>query len=79
MRAKLTFNLLDPDEKFEFKTAVKSTEMAIALREFSEHVLRQMRKYDDTLTTEQREMVEKIEEEFHRVLADNGVNLDDII
>lgn len=78
MKAKLTFDLMDNEQKRKFKTALKADDLVFALREFDEHVLRQMIKYDPNLTQDQLEVLEKVRGELHDLLRDNDIDLDDL-
>lgn len=78
MKAKLKFNLADESDRREFLIVSKSTQLVDALREFAEMVLRQRRKYDESLSEEGRAVVLQIEDEFYEILGSHGIDLEEL-
>ena len=76
MKAKLTFNLEDEDDSLAFSRCAKSLEMALALWEMSNH-LRSVTKYSED--EKEVEAYEKVSERFYEILAEQGINIDNLI
>lgn len=80
MQVKLEFDTSDYDEKIDYELASNGARYHRALIEFSQEVLRKGRKYEyfrgKELTDEEYEFICKLEEDFHQILDEHGVNLD---
>lgn len=72
MKVILEFNL--PEDKEDHKHALKGFEYQLAICDIFE-VLRQKRKYDDTLTEDQYKLLEELREKFVDVLNDYEINI----
>lgn len=70
-KATLEFNL--PEEREEYELTVKAGALCSFIFEFSQY-LRSQYKYNDTLTEEQHELLEKIREEFYRIMSEYDVH-----
>lgn len=68
----LKFNL--PDEQHEFDTAISAGKMKSMLWDFSQQ-LRSWRKYHNDFK-DGNDALDKIREEFYRLLNEHNVNLD---
>ena len=66
------------DEK-EANRIVKSLDMALALYDITYTTRRAYLKYDETLTEEQYQIVEKVFQDIFDCLTDNGVNIEDLL
>ena len=73
MKAILEFDL--PDEQYEFHRAVEGRRWQWFAHDFNNY-LRAQEKYNESLTDDQAEMLEKIREEFFRLLSENNLSLD---
>ena len=72
MKATLTFNL--PEEQSEFNDAVKGTDYIYALNKIKEY-LRSELKYNQNLTDIEYKTIEKVREEFNKILTENKIEL----
>jgi len=72
MKAKLTFNL--PEDKDDFDFAVQGGKMYSALWDISKE-LRTLWKYEE-LSEQEWDMVEKIRNKFYEILDDHQIKLD---
>ena len=74
MKAKLKFDLTDPDDREEHLRCVKSLDMAMALFDIKEFI-RSNVKYTDKETIN----LEKLNDEFTDILDKRDINLDSLI
>ena len=72
MKATLTFNL--PEDQVEFDTAIQASAAKSMLWDFAQQ-LRSWRKYHNDFTNDS-DALDKITEEFHRLLTEHNVNID---
>ena len=72
MKATLTFNL--PEEQDDFNNAVKGTDYIYALNKIKEY-LRSELKYNQNLTDIEYKTIEKVREEFNKILTENKIEL----
>ena len=72
MKATLTFTL--PEEQVEFDTAIQASAAKSMLWDFAQQ-LRSWRKYHNDFTSGS-DALNKISEEFHRLLTEHNVNID---
>jgi len=70
--AKFEFDLNDADGRYKFKVFSKAVEMSIAIWEIDQ-LLRRRIKYDESLSDEQREVLESVREEVGERLRENEV------
>lgn len=68
---------IETQEELEIKQMLNAPNMAIALWEIDQK-LRSYIKYHDFEHSETYDMVDKIRENLHEILADNGLTLDNI-
>jgi hypothetical protein len=76
MKANLSFDLDDVDDRTAHFRAVKSLDMATALSEISAE-LRQLAKYGGDEV--HQETVEQIRSKFYSILEDNDLDLDELL
>lgn len=76
MKATLTFDLNDSDERAEHKRAIQATDAYLVLWDLDQE-LRQKLKYSE-LTGEREIAYSEIREKLHDLLSNYGVNLDDL-
>ena len=72
MKATLTFNL--PEEQIEFDTAIQASAAKSMLWDFAQQ-LRSWQKHHNDFTSGS-DALDKITEEFHRLLTEHNVNID---
>lgn len=77
MRAKLEFDLSDPDQITEHLRAVKALDIALCLNEVKEYLRRKI-KYDD-LSEHDYELYSKIQEELFGIMEEYNVNLNELL
>lgn len=73
--AKLEYDISDPIEENDYKMAVSGRDLHMAIWEFVNHDVRDIRKYQN-LTTEEYELLDKLMDILNARLEDNNVNLD---
>jgi len=75
-KAKLKFNLSDPDDLSSFKRVVRADDMAYVIWEF---MANSRKKIEREVTNEDTlEGVDKVFEHFHNLLESKNLNIDDI-
>lgn len=79
-KAKLIFDLTDPDDRMEHRRCVKSLDMAAVLWEISYNLRKNYQEYrepkeSDTYNT----AVDEIFEDIHDLLSGNSIDIDDLI
>ncbi len=74
--AKLIYDL--PRETVEFSQAWRGSDMACALWEFSEHVLREYDRYPHDLDSAD-EAIARIRSEFHDILRERNLDLEELM
>ena len=77
MKALLEFNLNDADDITAHKRCVKSLDMAIAVSDIL-NLFRNKLKYSE-LEEKEYEAIEKLRDEVVEILADNNVNIDELL
>ncbi len=77
MKAKLIFNLDEPEDKMAHLRCVKALDMALALWQISQ-AFRESLKWGN-LEGPVYEAVEKGQDNFYKVLAEYGIELDELI
>ena len=73
MTATLTFNL--PEETAEFRLACDGGKWMNAMHELDQH-LRSALKYDDSVTGEVYDALDKLRERLHEILNENNLSFD---
>jgi hypothetical protein len=71
MKATLNFDL--PEDSFEFQCAINGVTLRRSINDFQEY-MRQMYKYNESISDAEREMIQHLREQFQNILEDNGVN-----
>lgn len=74
MKATIEFDLNDPDERRQHAQYLSAPKMAAALYDFAQKI-RDKRKYSEQDTWE----IVDVSEAFYQALADNSVDLDEVI
>ena len=81
MKAKLEFDLDNPDDRMEHMRCVKSTDMAIVLFEITHNLKRQLEHRFES-QPQPRDEFDGLDETFseiHKLLEDNNINIDELI
>jgi adenine specific DNA methylase Mod len=81
MKATLSYNLNDPDDKMAHLRAVKSLDMASALFEITRNLKKQVeRKYeDDTTEYDSFDVIQDVFDRIYEILGDNNIDIDELI
>ena len=78
MKAKLEFDLDNPDDKIAHMRCVKATDMALMLWDIKQNI-RSKLKYDEKLSEAEFHQWEIMQDEFYSIADDYGINLDLLI
>jgi len=78
MKAKLEFDLDNPDDKIAHMRCVKATDMALMLWDIKQKI-RSKLKYSDDLSEDELHQWEVMQDEFYSIADDYGINLDLLI
>jgi hypothetical protein len=81
MKATLSYNLNDPDDRMAHLRAVKSLDMASALFDITRNLKKQVeRKYeDDTTEYDSFDVIQDVFDRIYEVLSDNNIDIDELI
>ena len=71
MKATLNFDL--PEDSFEFQCAINGIALRRSICDFQEY-MRQLYKYNQAISEEEKQLVQHLREHFQEMLEDNGVN-----
>jgi hypothetical protein len=71
MDAMLNFDL--PEDNFEFQCAINGIALRRSICDFQEY-MRQMYKYNERISDDEKKMIQHLREQFQEILEDNGVN-----
>lgn len=77
MKATLTFNLDDFDERREHMIALKGRDMLGVLYELSDHLRYEIRK-NDSNSDEDIAVYEKIQNKFYELLLEENISIDQL-
>ena len=78
MKAKLEFDLDNPDDRMGHMRCVKATDMALMLWDIKQKI-RSKLKYSDDLSEDELQQWEVMQDEFYSIADDYGINLDLLI
>jgi hypothetical protein len=78
MKAKLEFDLDNPDDKMEHMRCIKATDMALMLWDIKQKIRRKL-KYNEDLSEDELHQWEVMQDEFYSIADDYGINLDLLI
>ena len=78
MKAKLEFDLDNPDDKMAHMRCVKATDMALMLWDIKQKI-RSKLKYSEDLSEDELHQWEVMQDEFYSIADDCGINLDELI
>jgi hypothetical protein len=80
MKAKLEFDLNDPDDRMAHLRAVKSLDMASALFEITRLKKQVERRFDeDTTECDSFDVIQDVFDRIYEVLGDNNIDVDELI
>ena len=76
MKAKLTFDLKDLDDRLDYTRCNQSLDMANALYEMIEYFVSAKQ---NELLSEEWDIIDRINSAYIDILEDNGINLDELL
>jgi len=80
MKAKLEFDLNDPDDRISHLRAVKSLDMASALFEITRLKKQVERRFEeDTTECDSFDVIQDVFDRIYEVLGDNNIDVDELI
>jgi hypothetical protein len=79
MKAKLIFDLSEPDELTDFKRMNKSSEMAAAIFEFKYNSASRIRNSINSELLGKDDLIEHIFDIFNDILENHDINIDELI
>ena len=77
-KAILEFDLRDPEDVEVHKRVIKSLDLVLALWDIEEY-LRSQTKYNDNLSKEAYDALDKAREEFYNILKNRNISFDELI
>ena len=78
MKAILEFNMDEFEDVVAHKRAVKSLDVLLVLYDFDQH-LRSELKYNENLTDEQYEKLDKVREKLYEIMNERNVSIDELL
>ena len=80
-KAKLIFDLSDPDDAMEFRRTSKSIDMAMAIWEITYNLRKQIEREIESKDLEDShyDLLHEIFQKIHAVFNDHSINIDDLI
>ena len=82
MKAKLQYDLNDPDDRMAHLRAVKSLDMASALFDITRNLKKQVeRRFEDDATTEYDsfDVIQEVFDRIYEILTDHSIDVDELI
>ena len=81
MKATLSYNLNDPDDRMAHMRAVKSLDMASALFDITRNLKKQVeRKFEnDDTEYDSFDVIQEVFDRVHEILEINNINIDELI
>ena len=79
MKAKLTFDLTDLDDRMEHERCVKSTDMALALWDIVNNTKKRLENSFENKEIDKYEALDLVFEKIYEIYEDHGIQVDDLI
>ena len=79
MKGILEFNLDDSADMEAYMRAVKSTKLAIALWDMDQYLRDKIKYAPDSMSEEEYKALVKVREDFHEIMRDNNIDLDELM
>jgi hypothetical protein len=81
MKAKLQYDLNDPDDRMAHMRAVKSLDMASALFEITRNLKKQVERRfeDETIEYDSFDVIQEVFDRIHEILGENNIDIDELI
>lgn len=78
MKAILEFNMDEFEDVVAHKRAIKSLDVLLVLYDFDQH-LRSELKYNENLSEEEYEKLDKLREKLYEIMNERNVSLDELL
>jgi hypothetical protein len=78
-KAKVIFDLNDPDDIMAHKRFMQSTDMALAMWEFKNTLWRKLKHVPDDMPDDEYKAIQSIQKEFLEILEEYNLNLDNLV
>ncbi len=78
-KAKIIFDLNDPDDVMSHRRFMQSTEMALAMWEFKNKLWRMLKHVPDDMPDNEYKAIQNIQKDFLEVLEEYNLNLDKLV
>lgn len=78
MKATLEFNMDEFEDVVAHKRAIKSLDVLLVLYDFDQH-LRSELKYNENLSEEEFEKLDKLREKLYEIMNERNVSLDELL
>ena len=81
MKATLSYNLNDPDDRMAHMRAVKSLDMASALFEITRNLKKQVERRfeDETIEYDSFDVIQEVFDRIFEIMGDNNIDIDELI
>jgi hypothetical protein len=81
MKAKLQYDLNDPDDRMAHMRAVKSLDMASALFEITRNLKKQVERRfeDETIEYDSFDVIQEVFDRIFEIMGDNNIDIDELI
>ena len=81
MKATLSYNLNDPDDRMSHMRAVKSLDMASALFDITRNLKKQVERRfeDETIEYDSFDVIQEVFDRIYEILGDNSIDIDELI
>ena len=81
MKAKLQYDLNDPDDRMAHLRAVKSLDMASALFDITRNLKKQVERRfeDETIEYDSFDVIQEVFDRIHEILGENNIDIDELI
>jgi hypothetical protein len=81
MKATLSYNLNDPDDRMAHMRAVKSLDMASALFDITRNLKKQVERRfeDETIEYDSFDVIQEVFDRIYEILGDNNIDIDELI
>ena len=81
MKATLSYNLNDPDDRMAHMRAVKSLDMASALFDITRNLKKQVERRfeDETIEYDSFDVIQEVFDRIYEILGDNSIDIDELI
>ncbi len=78
-KAKIIFDLNDPDDIVSHRRFMQSTDMALAMWQFKNTLWRKLKHVPDDMPEDEYKAIQSIQKEFLEILEEYNLNLDNLV